>query len=155
MSTLFTDNYTFSLFSLLSTALGGLLIIPSGNVLKILPPGCFNSKTNDPIEVYMLTRYDDGKIFFSFFCDLFFVWTPLQHFSPITIFSSIFFRHVYKTSNYNRWYTYLPWFSIQTTSISFFLAFLSLRPCCACLLLFVCLLCLCVCFLPYTESINN
>ena len=139
------------IFSLPSTALGGLLIIPSGNVLKILLPGCFNSKTNDPIEVYMLTRYDDGKIFFSFFCDLFFVWTPLQHFSPITIFSSIFFRHVYKTSNYNRWYMYLPWFSIQTTSISFFLAFLSLL----CLLVVVCLLCLCVCLLPYTESINN
>ena len=90
------------IFSLLSTALGGLLIIPSGNVLKILLPGCFSSKINGPIEVYMLTRYDDGKIFFSFSVIYFLSETPLQHFSTIPIFSSIFFSHFYKVSNYNR-----------------------------------------------------
>ena len=105
------------IFSLLLTALGGLLIIPSGNVLKILLPGCFNSKINDPIKVYMLTRYDDGKIFFSLLCDLFFVWTPLQHFStiPIFFFKLTFprsFSYMYKkASTDNRCYSY--WFSIR------------------------------------------
>ena len=88
------------IFSLPSTALGGLLIIPSGNVLKILLPGCFYSKTNDPIEVYMLTRYDDEKIFFQLSLRSIFCLNPPSAFSHDSdlflqaYISSIFFIHV-------------------------------------------------------------
>ena len=138
------------IFSLLLTALGGLLIIPSGNVLKILLPGCFNSKINDPIKVYMLTRYDDGKIFFSFLCDLFFVWTPLQHFStiPIFFFKLTFprsFSYMYKkASTDNRCYSY--WFSIRNyyeilvSPLFFLLAFLCSAVLAARCLCFACCL---------------